>query len=49
MPIGMTNSVNTMAVNEEVIYIYICFNGMTTKELIDIYKAVIEFIQVVSK
>ncbi len=25
MPMGMTKSVNTMAVNEKVIYIYTCF------------------------
>ncbi len=49
MPIGMANSVNTMAVNEKVIYIYTCFNGVAIKEWINIYKAVIEFIQVVSK
>ncbi len=34
MPMGMTNSVNTMAVNENVIYIYTCFNGVTIKEWI---------------
>ncbi len=28
MPMAMTNSVNTMAVNEKVIYIYIRFNGV---------------------
>ncbi len=44
----MTNSVNTMAVNEKVIYIYTCFNG-AIKEWINIYKAVIEFIQFVCK
>ncbi len=49
MPIGMTNSVNTMAVNEKVNYIYTCFNGVAIKEWINIYKAVIEFIQVISK
>ncbi len=37
-----------MAVNEKVIYIYTCFNGVAIKEWINIYKAVIEFIQVVS-
>ncbi len=46
---GMTKSVNTMAVNETVIYIYTCFNEVAIKEWINIYKAVIEFIQVVSK
>ncbi len=49
MPLGMTNSVNTMAVNEKVIYIYTCFNGVAIKEWINIYKAVIEVIQVISK
>ncbi len=49
MQIGMTKSVNIMAVNEKVIYIYTCFNGVAIKEWINIYKAVIEFIQVVSK
>ncbi len=49
MPMGMTNSVNTMAVNDKVIYIYTCFNGVAIKEWINIYKAVIEFIQVISK
>ncbi len=44
-----TNSVNTMAVNEKVIYIYTCFNGVAIKEWINIFKAVIEFIQVISK
>ncbi len=38
MPIQMTNSVNTMAVNEKVNYIYTCFNGVTIKELLNIYK-----------
>ncbi len=46
---GMTNSVNTMAVNENVIYIYKCFNRVAIKEWINIYQAVIEFIQVISK
>ncbi len=46
---GLTNSVNKMDVNEKVIYIYTCFNGVAIKEWINIYKAVIEFIQVVSK
>ncbi len=49
MPIGMNNSVNTMAVNEKVNYIYTCFNGEAIKEWINIYKAVIEIIQVISK
>ncbi len=49
MPVGMTNSVNTMAVNEKVNYIYTCFNGVPIKEWINIYKAVIEFIEVLSK
>ncbi len=38
-----------MAVNEKVNYIYTCFNGMAIEEWINIYKAVIEFIQVISK
>ncbi len=45
----MTKSVNTMAVNGKVIYIYICFYGVAIKEWINVYKAVIEFMQVVSK
>ncbi len=49
MPMGMSKSVNTMAVNEKVIYIYTCFNGVAIKEWINIYKAVIEFTQVISK
>ncbi len=49
MQMGMTNSVITMAVNEKVIYIYTFFNGVSIKEWINIYKAVIEFIQVFSK
>ncbi len=49
MPMGMTKLVHTMTMNEKVIYIYTCFNGVATKEWINIYKAVIEFIQVVSK
>ncbi len=49
MPMGMTNLVNTIAVNEKVIYIYTSFNGVAIKEWINIYKAVIEFIQVISK
>ncbi len=49
MPMGMTKSVNTMAVNENVIYIYTCFNGVAIKEWINIYNAVIEFIQVIGK
>ncbi len=35
--------------NEKVNYIYTCFNGVAIKEWINIYKAVIEFIQVISK
>ncbi len=46
---GMTNSVNTMVVNEKVNYIYTCFNGVAIKEWINIYKAGIEFIQIISK
>ncbi len=38
-----------MAVNEKVIYIYTCCNGVAIKEWINIYKAVIKFIQVISK
>ncbi len=34
----MTNSVNTMAVNEKINYIYKCFTGVTIKELLNIYK-----------
>ncbi len=49
MQIGMIRTVNTMAVNEKVIYIYTCFNGVAIKEWINIYKAVIKFIQVVRK
>ncbi len=50
MPIAIVESVNTMAVNEKVIYIYTCFNGVAIKEWINIYKAVIPFIQqVISK
>ncbi len=49
MPMGMTNLVNTMAVNEKVFYIYTCFNGVAIKEWINIYKAVIRFVQVISK
>ncbi len=49
MPIRMTESVNTMDVNEKVIFIYSCFNGIAIKEWINIYKAVIEFIQVISE
>ncbi len=48
MPIGMTKSINTMAVNEKVVYIYTYFNGVAIKEWINIYK-LIEFIQVISK
>ncbi len=48
MPIGMTNSVNTMAGNEKVNYIYTCFKGVAIKEWIIIYNAVIEFIQIIS-
>ncbi len=44
---GMTKSVNTMAVNQKVIYIYTCFNGVAIKECINIYKAVIKLTQVV--
>ncbi len=43
MPLRMTNSVNTMVVNEKAIYIYTCFNRVAIKEWINIYKAVIEF------
>ncbi len=49
MPMGMTNSVNTIIVIERVIYIYTCFNRVAIKEWINIYKVVIEFIQVISK
>ncbi len=49
MPMGMTKSVNAMPVNEKVIHIYTCFNGVAIKEWINIYKDVIEFIQVISK
>ncbi len=49
MPMGMINSVNTMAVNEKVNYIYTCFNGVAIEEWINIYNAVIEFIQIISK
>ncbi len=49
MPMGMTKRVNTMAGNEKIIYTYTCFNEVAIKEWINIYKAVIEFIQVVSK
>ncbi len=45
----MIKLVNTVAVNEKVIYIYTCFNGVTIWEWINIYEAVIELIQVVSK
>ncbi len=38
-----------MAVNEKLIYIYTCFNGVVMKEWININKAVIEFVQVISK
>ncbi len=31
MPMEMTKSVNTMAVNGKVIYIYTCFNGVAIK------------------
>ncbi len=31
MPMGMTNSVNTTAVNEKIIYIYTCFNRVAIK------------------
>ncbi len=41
MSMGMIKSVNTMAVNEKVNYVYICFNGVAIKEWINIYKAVI--------
>ncbi len=40
---GITKLVNTMAVNEKVIYIYTCFNGVAIKEWINIYKAVIVY------
>ncbi len=43
MPMGMTKSVNTITVNEKVIYIYTSFNRAAIKEWINIYKAVIEF------
>ncbi len=46
---GMTKSVNTMSLNEKVIYIYTCFNGVAVKEWINIYKAGIELIKVISK
>ncbi len=49
MPVGVTKSVKAMAVNEKVIYIYTCFNRVAIKEWVNIYKAVIEFIQIVSK
>ncbi len=38
-----------MAMNEKVIYIYTCFNGVAIQEWINIYKGVIEFIQLISK
>ncbi len=34
MPMGMTYSVYTMAVNEKANYIYTCFNGVAIKECI---------------
>ncbi len=49
MPMGMTNLINTMAVNEKEIYIYTCFNGVALKDWINIFKAVIEFVQIISK
>ncbi len=49
MPIGMTELVNTMAMNEKVIYIYRCLNGVAIQEWISIYKVMIEFIAVISK
>ncbi len=36
MPMGMIKSVNTMALNVKVIYIYTCFNGVAIKEWINI-------------
>ncbi len=38
-----------MAVNEKVIYFDTCFNGVDIKAWIKIYKAVREFLQVISK
>ncbi len=49
MPMVIADSVDTMAVNKKVIYIYTCFNGVAIQEWINIYKTVIEFIQVISK
>ncbi len=46
---GMTNSGITMAVNEKVNYIYTCLNGLAIKEWINIDKAVIELMQVITK
>ncbi len=34
MPMGMTKWVNTIAVNEKVIYIYTCFNGVDDKVML---------------
>ncbi len=39
MPMVMNKFVNTMAVNEKVIYIYTCFNGVAIQEWINIYQA----------
>ncbi len=49
MPVGMTQSVNTMSVNEKVIFSYTCFNGVPIREWVHICKTVIEFGQVLSK
>ncbi len=49
MPLGMTESVNTMVVNDKVIYIYTCFNGVAIQEWINIHKSAIKFGQVISK
>ncbi len=46
---GMTNSANTMALNEKVFHIYTCFNGVAIHDWINIYNALIEFIQVITK
>ncbi len=35
--------------NEKVIYIHTCFNGVAIQEWINIYKVVVEFIQVINK
>ncbi len=49
MPMEINKSVNTIVVNQKEIHIYTCFNGLAIKEWINIYKAVIEFIQAISK